>query len=226
MEADSVGEIITSIPFSNHYEYTASYNDFGHSEDNEHFWRQMDFLTPELLRILKPSRIYACHVKDRILFGNVTGAGLSTVSPFHAEAIFHGMKHGFDYCGMITVDTDVVTENNGNYRLGYTEMLKDGSKMRSSGNRLLTREEWLMIPPKAIPKAFRPIVVPRSMIMRRSSPSAKTCSPRITCRPNTWRWRPSLTRHGYGPMWCAYSRSTAASRAATSRSISARSSST
>ena len=32
----------------------------------------MDFLTPELLRILRPGRIYACHVKDRILFGNVT----------------------------------------------------------------------------------------------------------------------------------------------------------
>jgi hypothetical protein len=30
----SVGQIITSIPFSNHYEYTASYNDFGHTDDN------------------------------------------------------------------------------------------------------------------------------------------------------------------------------------------------
>ena len=68
----------------------------------------MDFLTPELLRILRPGRIYACHVKDRILFGNVTGAGAPTVSPFHAEALFHGKKHGFDYMGMITVVTDVV----------------------------------------------------------------------------------------------------------------------
>lgn len=121
--------IVTSIPFANHYEYSPSYNDFGHTEDNGHFWRQMDFLTPELLRILKPGRIYACHVKDRILFGNVTGAGIPTVSPFHAEALFHGMKHGFDYCGMITVNTDVVRENNQTYRLGYTEMCKDGSKM-------------------------------------------------------------------------------------------------
>ncbi|WP_244115568.1 DNA methyltransferase [Burkholderia gladioli] len=121
--------IVTSIPFANHYEYSPSYNDFGHTEDNEHFWRQMDFLTPQLLRILKPGRIYACHVKDRILFGNVTGAGIPTVSPFHAEALFHGRKHGFDYCGMITINTDVVRENNQTYRLGYTEMCKDGSKM-------------------------------------------------------------------------------------------------
>ncbi len=126
---NSVGMILTSIPFANHYEYTPSYNDFGHTQDNAHFWEQMDFLTPQLHRILQPGRIYACHVKDRINFGNVTGAGVPTVSPFHAEALFHGMKHGFDYLGMITVVTDVVRENNQTYRLGYSEVCKDGTKM-------------------------------------------------------------------------------------------------
>ncbi|APC43563.1 DNA methylase N-4 [Mycobacterium phage SuperGrey] len=129
MADDSVDLIVTSIPFSNHYEYTPSYNDFGHTDNNEHFWQQMDYLTPELLRILSPGRIYACHVKDRILFGNVTGAGVPTVSPFHAEAIFHGRKHGFDYLGMITVVTDVVRENNQTYRLGWSEQCKDATKM-------------------------------------------------------------------------------------------------
>jgi len=126
---NSVGMILTSIPFANHYEYTPSYNDFGHTQDNDHFWAQMDFLTPQLHRILQPGRIYACHVKDRINFGNVTGAGVPTVSPFHAEALFHGIKHGFDYLGMITVVTDVVRENNQTYRLGYSEVCKDGTKM-------------------------------------------------------------------------------------------------
>lgn len=129
MAEASVDLIVTSIPFSNHYEYTPSYNDFGHTDSNDHFWSQMDYLTPQLLRILAPGRIYACHVKDRILFGNVTGAGLPTVSPFHAEAIFHGRKHGFDYLGMITVVTDVVRENNQTYRLSWTEQCKDGTKM-------------------------------------------------------------------------------------------------
>lgn len=121
--------LVTSIPFANHYEYSPSYNDFGHTENNDHFWRQMDHLTPELLRILKPGRIYACHVKDRIQFGNVTGAGAPTVSPFHCEAIMHGIKHGFDYMGMVTVVTDVVRENNQTYRLGWSEQCKDGTKM-------------------------------------------------------------------------------------------------
>ncbi len=129
MDEDSVDLIVTSIPFANHYEYTPSYNDFGHTDDNAHFWAQMDFLTPQLLRVLAPGRIYACHVKDRILFGNVTGAGAPTVSPFHAEAINHARQHGFDYMGMVTVVTDVVRENNQTYRLGWSEQCKDGTKM-------------------------------------------------------------------------------------------------
>lgn len=130
LQADaSVDLIVTSIPFANHYEYSPSYNDFGHTDDNDHFWKQMDFLTPELKRILKPGRLYCCHVKDRINFGSVTGFGLPTSSPFHCEATMHGIKHGFDYLGMITIVTDVVRENNQTYRLGYTEMRKDGSKM-------------------------------------------------------------------------------------------------
>lgn len=129
MATASVDLIVTSIPFSNHYEYTPSYNDFGHTDGNDHFWAQMDFLTPDLLRVLAPGRIYACHVKDRILFGNVTGAGVPTVSPFHAEALMHGRRHGFDYLGMITVVTDVVRENNQTYRLGWSENCKDSTKM-------------------------------------------------------------------------------------------------
>lgn len=128
-EDNSVHLIISSIPFSNHYEYSPNYADMGHTESNQHFWSQMDYLTPELLRILSPGRIAAIHVKDRVLFGNVTGAGIPTISPFHAEAIFHYIKHGFDYMGMITVVTDVVRENNQTYRLGWTENSKDGSKM-------------------------------------------------------------------------------------------------
>lgn len=129
MEGGSVGLIVTSIPFSNHYEYTPTYNDFGHNEDNDRFFEQMDYLTPHLLRLLQPGRLACVHVKDRILFGNATGDGMPTVDPFSDMTVFHFIKHGFRYMGRITVDTDVVRENNQTYRLGYTEMRKDGSKM-------------------------------------------------------------------------------------------------
>jgi len=129
MPDNSVDLIHTSIPFANHYEYSPSYNDFGHTTGNGHFWEQMDFLTPELLRVLRPGRVAAIHVKDRILFGNVTGDGMPTCDSFHEETSFHFQKHGFRKIGMITIVTDVVRENNQTYRLGWTEQCKDGSKM-------------------------------------------------------------------------------------------------
>lgn len=129
METNSIDLIHTSIPFGNHYEYSANYNDFGHNQNTDRFFEQMDFLTPELLRVLKPGRVAAIHVKDRVLFGNATGTGMPTIEPFHAQCISHYMKHGFQYFGMITVVTDVVRENNQTYRLGWTEQCKDGSKM-------------------------------------------------------------------------------------------------
>ena len=202
MEENSVDLIHTSIPFSNHYEYTASYNDFGHNDDTLRFFEQMDYLSPNLLRILKPGRVFACHVKDRVLFGNATGTGMPTMEPFHALCIEHYMKHGFQYFGMITVVTDVVRENNQTYRLGWSEQCKDGTKMgvgcpeyillfrklpsdrskayadepvskskeeytraqwqidahgfwRSSGDRLMTKEEIMGMPVSDLQKVYR-----------------------------------------------------------------------
>lgn len=45
MSENSVDMILTSIPFSNHYEYSANYADFGHNEDTGKFFEQMDFLS-------------------------------------------------------------------------------------------------------------------------------------------------------------------------------------
>lgn len=202
MQKESVDLIVTSIPFSNHYEYSPSYNDFGHNESTVKFFEQMDYLTPNLLRILKPGRVAAIHVKDRVLFGNATGTGMPTIEPFHAECIKHYMDHGFQYFGMITVVTDVVRENNQTYRLGWSEQCKDGTKMgvgcpeyillfrklptdtskayadcpvskpkteytraqwqidahgywRSSGNRLISKEELENIPVNDLQKVYR-----------------------------------------------------------------------
>jgi len=129
MEADSVDLIVTSIPFATQYEYTPSYNDFGHTDDNAHFWRQMDFLTPALLRALRPGRVACIHVKDRITPGGINGLGFQTVQPFSDECVAHFQKHGFAFLARKTVVTDVVRENNQTYRLGWTEQCKDGSRM-------------------------------------------------------------------------------------------------
>lgn len=134
---NSVGLIHTSIPFGNHYEYSASYNDFGHNESNKIFWEQMDFMLPNWFRVLKPGRNAIIHVKDRIQYSTVTGLGSYTLLPFSDETTAAMVKHGFLFCGRITVVTDVVRENNQTYRLGHTEKCKDGSRMGCGLNEYL-----------------------------------------------------------------------------------------
>jgi DNA modification methylase len=119
----------TSIPFGNHYEYTTNYEDFGHNSTDTEFWKQMDFLIPDMLRTLKPGRVAAIHVKDRQLYGHQTLSGIMETAPFSDECVMTFRKHGFTYQGRRTIVTDVVRENNQTYRLSYGEMLKDASKM-------------------------------------------------------------------------------------------------
>jgi DNA modification methylase len=126
---DSVDHIMTSIPFGDQYEYVASYNDFGHNEDNAAFFRQMGFLLPELLRVLKPGRVAAIHCKDRVRPGKYNAHGVPTIEPFSDEVTRQFIRAGFVYAGRITLATDVVRENAQTYRLGWSEMAKDGSKM-------------------------------------------------------------------------------------------------
>jgi hypothetical protein len=129
LEDNSIGLILTSPPFSSQYEYSSCYADLGHSDTNEEFFEQMDYLTPHLVRALAPGRIKAVHVKDRIVPGGLNGLGFQTVYPFHCRYIDHCEKHGLAFIGMKTIVTDVVRENNQTYRLGWTEQCKDGSKM-------------------------------------------------------------------------------------------------
>ncbi|PKP11980.1 MAG: DNA methylase N-4 [Bacteroidetes bacterium HGW-Bacteroidetes-4] len=126
---NSVGLVLTSIPFSTQYEYSPNYADYGHSESNEEFFRQMDYMTPNLFKKLMPGRLAVVHVKDRIIPMGLSGMGVQEVYPFHMDTILHFKKHGFAYMGMKTIVTDVVRENNQTYRLGWTEQCKDGSKM-------------------------------------------------------------------------------------------------
>lgn len=129
MESNSTDMILTSIPFGDHYEYSDNYNDMGHNHGNDNFFKQMDYLTPNLLRTLKPGKIACIHVKDRIRYSYQNGTSFTTIDDFSGKTVAHFTKHGFHLIGKITVTTDVVRENNQTYRLGWSEQCKDATKM-------------------------------------------------------------------------------------------------
>jgi DNA modification methylase len=126
---NSVDLIVTSIPFGTQYEYSPSYHDMGHTDDTAHFFKQMDFLIPNLYRALKPGRVAAIHVKDRITPGGINGFGFQTVEPFSDMTVEAFKRHGFAFIARKTIVTDVVRENAQTYRLGWSEQCKDGSRM-------------------------------------------------------------------------------------------------
>ncbi len=133
----------SSFPFGTHYEYTNYYNDYGHNIDNKSFGSQLDFLVPELLRTLKPGRIFAVHLKNRIHYGSVTGKGFSVFHRFTHMVCDVMEKHGFETMGFHYIPTCVVGENNQTYRLTFGEMQKDSTKMGSG----IPEEIWIFRKP-------------------------------------------------------------------------------
>ncbi|HEY2178049.1 MAG TPA: DNA methyltransferase [Caulobacteraceae bacterium] len=182
MAEGSVQLIVSSIPFGTQYEYSPSYNDLGHTDDADHFWRQMDFLVPQLLRILEPGRVAAIHVKDRIVPGGLTGLGFQTVYPFADDCRACFRKHGFAYLGEKTNLTDVVRENNQTYRLGWSEQLKDGSRM---GAGLPEKVLLFRRPPSDSSSGYadRPVGKPRPDFVDRAGEPAAYSTKRSDIRP-------------------------------------------
>src|SRR5690606_4138066 len=99
MKDDSIDQIVTSIPFSDHYEYSPNFNDFGHNQGDDGFFKQFDFLAPELLRVTKPGRVACIHTKDRIEYGNMTGNAMYSVNEFSDKTVAAFKRHGWIYMG-------------------------------------------------------------------------------------------------------------------------------
>lgn len=136
---NSIDLFLSSFPFGNHYEYTDKYNDFGHNQTNKDFINQLGYLLPEMLRCLKPGRIAAIHLKNRIHYGSVTGYGFSVMHRFTHLVCDAMEKAGFYTMGFHYVPTDVVAENNQTYRLTFGEMKKDATKMGAG----IPEEIWI-----------------------------------------------------------------------------------
>lgn len=124
---NSVGFSIFSPPFANLYIYSDDLRDMGNCKDSEEFFEQMDYLTPELYRIMQPGRLIAVHCKQLAKYKGKDGA--SGWADFRGDIIRHYEKHGFQYHSEVVIWTDPVLEmqKTKTQRLLYCQLQRDAS---------------------------------------------------------------------------------------------------
>ncbi len=127
MPSDSVHMEIFSPPFANLYIYSDDLRDMGNCKDKTEFFAQMDYLTPELYRVLMPGRICAVHCKQLARYRGRDGA--SGWDDFRGDIIRHYQKHGFQYHSEVVIWTDPVLEmqKTKTQRLLYCQLQRDAS---------------------------------------------------------------------------------------------------
>lgn len=101
---DCIDLTISSFPFANLYTYSDDVRDFSNVSDLDEYFKQLDYLIPELYRITRPNRLICLHLKQIPTFKGRDGA--MGLIDFRGMIIQAFQKHGWTYHGEITVWTD------------------------------------------------------------------------------------------------------------------------
>lgn len=127
LPSDSIHFSIFSPPFANLYIYSNDLRDMGNCKDTTEFFQQLDFLTPELYRVLVPGRLCAVHCKQLAKYKGRDG--YSGWQDFRGEIIRHYESHGFRYHSEVVIWTDPVLEmqKTKTQRLLYCQLQRDAS---------------------------------------------------------------------------------------------------
>lgn len=101
---------VYSPPFSSLYVYSESVADMGNVESDEEFIEQYRFLVREKLRITRPGRITAIHVKDLVYYQNASEDGSSGLRPFSDMCTRLHLEEGWTFHCRVTIFRDPVLE--------------------------------------------------------------------------------------------------------------------
>jgi len=124
---NSVHFEIFSPPFANLYIYSDDLRDMGNCKNTDEFFKQFDYLIPELHRILMNNRLCAVHCKNIVKYKGRDG--VSGWSDFRGDIIRHFEKYGFQYHSEVVIWTDPVLEmqKTKTQRLLYCQLQRDAS---------------------------------------------------------------------------------------------------
>lgn len=107
---NSIDFMVYSPPFSSLYVYSESIADMGNVESDAQFIEQYRYLVREKMRILRPGRLTAIHVKDLVYYQGSSERGTSGVRPFSDMCTQVHLEEGFDFACRITIFRDPVLE--------------------------------------------------------------------------------------------------------------------
>lgn len=101
---------VYSPPFSSLYIYSESAADMGNVADDDEFFARYRFLIREKLRVTRPGRLSAVHVKDLVYYQNSSEKGDAGLRPFSDEVTRVHREEGWTLACRVTINRDPVLE--------------------------------------------------------------------------------------------------------------------
>lgn len=105
---NSVDLTVSSIPFGSLYVYSDKAADVGNAASKEEFFEHLAFVIRENLRLTRPGRCCAVHVKDLPLFQNRDG--VMGIDPFSDDVTAAYRREGWVLQSRVTIEKDPVIE--------------------------------------------------------------------------------------------------------------------
>lgn len=110
LPSNSIDFSVYSPPFSSLYIYSESVRDMGNVASDEEFFRAYGYVIREKLRITRPGRLTAVHVKDLVYYQNNSERGDAGLRPFSDMCVAAHVRAGWTYHCRITIWRDPVIE--------------------------------------------------------------------------------------------------------------------
>jgi DNA modification methylase len=130
LPSHSVDLLVTSIPFSSLYVYSASPRDMGNVRNDKEFFSHLDFLVREQARVMRPGRNVCVHCMQ--LPTSKERDGYIGLRDFRGDVIRAYEKHGFIYHSEICIWKDPVLAMQRTKALGllHKQVRKDSAMSR------------------------------------------------------------------------------------------------
>lgn len=107
---NSIDFSVYSPPFSSLYIYSESERDMGNVDGDDAFMQFYSILIREKLRVTRPGRLSAIHVKDLVYYQGSSERGDAGIRPFSDMCVAEHIAAGWSYHCRITIWRDPVLE--------------------------------------------------------------------------------------------------------------------